>query len=79
MGFSALNWNNAKEKKKLVTLKGARTKTFQTEMSGFMKRGSQIWWGTSLIQVLGRQRQMELCEFEASLFYKVSSRTAKAT
>jgi hypothetical protein len=27
---------------------------------------------------LGRQRQAELCEFEASLVYTVSSRTPKA-
>jgi hypothetical protein len=27
---------------------------------------------------LGRQRQMDLCEFEASLVYKASSRTARA-
>jgi hypothetical protein len=34
----------------------------------------------SLIQALGRQRQADLCEFEASLVvYRVSSRTAKAT
>jgi len=28
---------------------------------------------------LERQRQAELCEFEASLVYKVSPRTARAT
>jgi hypothetical protein len=32
-----------------------------------------------LIPVLGRQKQAELCEFEASLIYRVSSRTARAT
>ena len=31
-----------------------------------------------LIPALGRQRQADLCEFEANLFYKGSSRTAKA-
>ena len=31
-----------------------------------------------LISALGRQRQADLCEFEASLVYKVSSRTASA-
>jgi hypothetical protein len=35
------------------------------------------WWHTSLIPALGRQRQ-EISEFEASLVYKVSSRTARA-
>jgi hypothetical protein len=31
-----------------------------------------------LILALGRQRQVNLCEFEASLVYKKSSRTARA-
>ena len=33
---------------------------------------------TPLIQELRRQRQANLCEFEASLVYRVSSRTARA-
>jgi hypothetical protein len=33
----------------------------------------------SLIPALGRQRQMDLCDFETSLVYTVSSRTARAT
>ena len=32
-----------------------------------------------LIPALRRQRQMDLCEFETSLVYKVRSRTARAT
>ena len=32
-----------------------------------------------LIPSLGRQRQANLCEFEASLVYRASSRVAKAT
>jgi hypothetical protein len=39
----------------------------------------QTWWCTPLIPALGRQRQVDLCEFEASLLYKVSYRTARAT
>ena len=35
--------------------------------------------GAPLVPVLGRQRQAELCEFEASLVYRVSSRIARAT
>jgi hypothetical protein len=35
--------------------------------------------GTPLIPALGRQKQVNFCEFEASLVYKASSRTAKAT
>ena len=30
-----------------------------------------------LIPILGRQRQVDLCEFRASLVYKVSFRTAR--
>ena len=37
----------------------------------------QAWWHTPLILALGRQRQ-GISEFEASLVYKVSSRTARA-
>ena len=32
-----------------------------------------------LIPALGRQRQLDLCEFKTSLVYRVSFRTAKAT
>ena len=32
---------------------------------------------TLLIPVLGRQRQVDLCDLEASLVYKASSRTAR--
>jgi hypothetical protein len=35
-------------------------------------------WGTPSIPALQRQRQVDLCEFEASLIYKESSRTAGA-
>jgi len=37
-----------------------------------------LWWPTPLIPELRRQRQAELCEFKASLVYRVNSRTAKA-
>lgn len=35
---------------------------------------SQAWWHRSLISVSGRERQEELCEFETSLDYILSSR-----
>ena len=46
-----------------------------------MKRviGSQAVVVHTLIPVLGRQKQADLCEFKASLVYRVSSRTVKAT
>ena len=31
------------------------------------------------IPTLGRQRQVDLCEFKASLIYRASSRTGRAT
>jgi hypothetical protein len=36
------------------------------------------WWHTPLIPALGRQRHRRISEFEASLVYPVSSRTARA-
>ena len=38
----------------------------------------RLWWLTPLIPTLGRQRQIDLCEFAASLVYRVSSRTFRA-
>ena len=39
---------------------------------------AEQWWHTPLIPVLGRQRQW-ISEFKASLVYKVSSKTVRAT
>lgn len=38
-----------------------------------------LWWYTPLVLALGRQTQSctDLCEFKASLVYRVSSRKAK--
>jgi hypothetical protein len=46
-----------------------------------MKGLSRAWWHTLLIPTFGRQRQrqVDLCEFEDSRVYRVSSRTAWAT
>ena len=38
-----------------------------------------MWWHTALIPTLGRQRQVDLCEFKDNLVYRESSRTAKDT
>ena len=40
---------------------------------------SRWWWRIPLISALGRQKQVDLCEFEASLAYRVSSRTVRDT
>ena len=37
----------------------------------------QAWWHRPLTPALRRQRQVDLCEFQASLGYTVNSRTAK--
>jgi hypothetical protein len=37
------------------------------------------WLCTPLIPALGRQRQVELCEFEFILVYRASSSTARVT
>jgi hypothetical protein len=39
---------------------------------------NQTWWHRPLAPALGRQRQVDFCEFEDSLVYIVSPRTAKA-
>jgi hypothetical protein len=44
--------------------------------SWLKEHAGRAWWHTPLIPALGRQRQVS--EFEVSLVYKVSSRTARA-
>ena len=39
----------------------------------------QAWWPTPLIPVLRGHRQENLCEFEANLVYRASSRTVRTT
>ena len=44
-----------------------------------MELGAGQQWHTPLSPALGSQRQADLCEFKASLVYRMSSRTARAT
>jgi hypothetical protein len=46
---------------------------------GNMEKTGWAWYYTSLMAALRRQRQMDLCEFEASLVYRVSCSTARTT
>jgi hypothetical protein len=38
----------------------------------------QAWWCIPLILALGRQRQVDVCGFEASKVYRVNCRTDRA-
>jgi hypothetical protein len=46
---------------------------------GGREKSQAVMAHTPLILALGRQRQADHCEIEASLVYRVSSRTARAT
>lgn len=35
-----------------------------------------VWWHIPVVSVLGRQRQMDFCEFKASLIYVVRLKLA---
>ena len=54
---------------------------YKKEINNFLKeiQESRAWWRMPLIPALGRQRQVNLCEFEASLVYRESFRTPRAT
>ena len=41
----------------------------------FLTMSARQWWHMPLVPALRRQRQVDFWEFEASLFYRVSSRT----
>jgi len=44
------------------------------------KKGEdRAWWFRPLTLALRRQRQVNLCEFKASLVYRMSSKTARET
>lgn len=49
----------------------------QVKQPNKTRNGSQMCCCRPLIQALGRERCVDLCEFEARLVYNVSSRTAR--
>ena len=44
-----------------------------------LSKNKKANWLRKVIPILRRQRQAALCEFETSLVYRVSSRTARGT
>lgn len=74
---------NDKNKKSWFSIEGRIPKditilVFKTVIEILRQAGQ--WWHRPLISALGRQRQVNLCEFEASLVYRASSRIGfKAT
>ena len=54
--------------------------TCRQNINSHKVKDGQWWWQhTPLIPALGRQRQVDFCEFKANLVYKASSRTAMVT
>jgi hypothetical protein len=73
-----------KEESNLVTcydrnLENTVTSTRQWQTLQFQLCLSRAWWRTPLIPALRRQRQADFWIREASLVYRVNSRTAEAT
>ena len=56
------------------------TSWLQISVRSYNNQSRVSWarWRMPLIPVFGRQREVDLCGFEASLVYKASSRTARA-
>ena len=56
---------------------GEASTTLCSSSFRYVRSESQACWHTLLSPALGRQRQMDLCEFKANLVYRESSRTAR--
>jgi hypothetical protein len=61
-----------------VAIPGFQLNYIWNELQSRIGGHARQWWPTPLIPALGRQRQVDF-GFEASLVYRVSSRTARAT
>ena len=62
-----------------LLLSHCNTARIQSHSLKSRKGEPRQWRRTPLVPALGRQRQVDLCQFEASLIYRGSSRTARAT
>ena len=64
----------------MSSIPGWFTMSFRSVVQSYTnKMSASGWWHRPLIPVLWRQRQVDPCEFKASLVYRVSPRTSKAT
>ena len=75
--YMDLIYMGSRKRQDLLSKLGARAPWERGEGEGRVREGSREkcgatgqWWRTPLIPTLGRQRQVDLCEFKASLVYK---------
>jgi hypothetical protein len=50
---------------------------FHVGFGGYSGLQVRRWWCTPLMPAMGRQKQMDLCEFKVILVCRVSSKTAR--
>ncbi|CAO2578912.1 40S ribosomal protein S15a, partial [Lemmus lemmus] len=65
---TSANLMDYEEARQEITQEGKLSGSFSRDIRDVKLAGQ--WWLTPLLPALGRQRQADLCEFEASLVYK---------